>query len=47
MLHTKFRGNRSTVPGEEYSEGFFNIWAWQPSLSCDQHTINKFSFPCT
>ena len=24
---------------------FYHIWAWRPSWSCDQHHINKFSFP--
>ena len=28
-------------------KGFYHIWAWWPSWSCDQHHVNKFSFPCT
>ena len=30
-----------------FLKGFYHIWAWQPSWSCDQHHVNKFSFPCT
>ena len=44
MLHTKFRGNQSTGSGEEDFEWFYHIWTWWPSLSCDQHHVNKFSF---
>ena len=48
MLHTKFRGNRSTASGEEaFFKGFYHIWAWRPSWSCDQHHVIKFSFSCT
>ena len=28
-------------------KGFYHIWAWRPSWSCNQHHVNKFSFPCT
>ena len=28
-------------------EGFYHIWAWRPSWSCDQHHVIRFSFPCT
>ena len=42
MLHNKFRGNRFTSPEEE---GFYHIWPWRPSWSCDQHNVIKFSFP--
>ena len=24
-------------------KGFYHIWAWRPSWSCDQHHVNKFS----
>ena len=45
MLHTKFRGNRPVGSGEEdFLKGFYHIWAWRPSWSCDQHHVNKFSF---
>ena len=42
MLHTKFRGNHPAGSGEEDFEGFYHIWAWLPSWSCDQHHINDF-----
>ena len=42
MLHTKFRGNRSTGSGEDDFEGFYHIWAWQPSWSCGHHHVNTF-----
>ena len=41
MLHTKFRGNRMPGSGEEVFEGYYHIWAWRPSWSCDQHHVNK------
>ena len=46
MLHTKFRGNRPTGSGEEDClKGFYHIWAWRPSWSCDQNIANKISMP--
>ena len=37
MLRTKFRGNRPTGSGEEdYFGGFYHIWTWRPSWSCDR-----------
>ena len=46
MLHTKFRGNRSTVSGEEdfFLKGFYYIWAWRPSWSYDPDAANMLSF---
>ena len=38
MLHTKFHGNLPNL------KGFYHIWAWRPSWSCDQHHVIKFSF---
>ena len=26
-------------------KGFYHIWAWRPSWSCDPHAVNKISFP--
>ena len=43
MLHTKCRGNRLPVPEKKILKGFYHIWAWRPSLSCDQHHVIKFS----
>ena len=46
MLHTKFRENRPAGSGEEdFLKGFYHIWAWRPSWSCDQDHVNKFLFP--
>ena len=42
MLHAKFRGNRPAGSGEL---GFYHIWAWPPSWSCDPDAANKLSFP--
>ena len=56
MLHTKFRQNRPAeayvtiglpVPEKKIFEEFYHIWAWRTSRSCDQHHVNKPSFPCT
>ena len=45
MIHTKFRGNRPSGSGEEdFSKGFYHIWAWRPSWSCDQHHVIRFHF---
>ena len=44
MLHTKFRGNWPTGSGEEdFLSGFYHIWGWRPSWSCDQDIANKIS----
>ena len=43
MLHTKFRENRPAGSGEEL-KGFYYIWAWWPSWSCDPHATNKLTF---
>ena len=44
MLHTKFRGNRPPVL-DKILKGFYHIWAWRPSWSCDPDVANKLSFP--
>ena len=46
MLHSKFRENRPAGSGEEdLLKGFYHIWAWRPSWSCDPDAANKLSFP--
>ena len=30
---------------EKIFSGFYHIWAWRPSWSCDQDPANKLSFP--
>ena len=48
MLHTKFRGNRPAGSVEDdFLKGFYHIWAWRSSWSCDQHPVIRFSFTCT
>ena len=49
MLHTKFRKkNRPASSGEEdFLKGFYHIWAWRQSWSCDPDAANKISFPLT
>ena len=42
MLHTKFRGIGQPVTVKKNFEGFYHIWAWRPSWSCDQDHINNF-----
>ena len=46
MLHTKFRGNRSTGSGEAgFLKVYNHIWAWRPSWSCEPDAGNKVSPP--
>ena len=42
MLHAKFQDHRASGSGEE---GFYHIWAWRPSWSCDLDHLYKLSFP--
>ena len=44
MLHTKFRGNRPTGSGR-FLSGFYHIWAWRPSWSCDLDFAIKLEMP--
>ena len=44
MLNTKFRENRPAGSGEEdFFCGFYHIWAWRPSWSCDLDFAIKLS----
>ena len=46
MLRTKFPENPPTGSGEEdFLKGFYHIWVWRPSWSCDPGAANKLSFP--
>ena len=31
------------VPEKRFLKGFYHIWAWWPSWSCDPHAANKIS----
>ena len=41
MLHTKFRENRPAG----FLSGFYHVWAWRPSWSCDLDFAIKLAFP--
>ena len=43
MLHTKFHGNRPAGSTVGFLKGYYPIWAWRPSWSCDQHHVINFS----
>ena len=45
MLHAKFQDHRISGSGEEDFKGFYHIWAWRPSWSCDLDHLYKLSFP--
>ena len=43
MLHAKFQDHRTSGSGEDF-KGFYHIWEWQPSWSCDLDHLYKLSF---
>ena len=47
MLHPSFVEVGPPVPEEKIFKGFYHIWAWQPSWSCDLDHLYKlwFSLP--
>ena len=47
MLHTKSFFKISPLVPEKIFKGFYHIWTWWPSWSCDQHHVNKFPSPYT
>ena len=43
-----YQDSRSSSFGsveEDFFLGFYHIWAWLPSWSCDQDHLSKLSFP--
>ena len=44
MLHTKFQDLKPLGSGEEDFKGFYHIWAWRPSWSCDLNNLYTHSF---
>ena len=44
MLHAKFQDHRFSGSGEENFKGFYHIWAWWPSWSCDLNHLYKLWF---
>ena len=45
MLHAKFKIIRLLVLEKKIFKGFYHIWAWRPSWSCDLDHLYKLSFP--
>ena len=47
-MHTKPQGYWPFGSKEEdFLKGFYHIWVWQPSWSCDPDTANKLLFLLT
>ena len=44
MLHMKSQGHQPSGFGEDF-EGFYHIWMWWLSWSCDLDHLNKLLFP--
>ena len=44
MLHAEFQDHRTSGSGEDFY-GFYHIWAWRPSWSCDLDHLYKLYFP--
>ena len=45
-MHTKIQGHQPFGSGEEdFFLGFYHIWAWRPSWSCDLDHLSKLLFP--
>ena len=46
MLHTKlsFVKIGPPVPEKKIFKGFYHIWSWRPSWSCDLDHLYKLSF---
>ena len=47
MLLSSFVEIGPPVPEQKIFEGFLPYMGVVTILSCDQHHVNKFSFPCT
>ena len=45
MLYTKLQQHRPIGSVAEVFYGFYHIWAWWPSWSCDQNHLSKLLFP--
>ena len=44
MLHINFQGHRPFDSREDDFLGFYHIWAWRPSWSCDIYCLIKLLF---
>ena len=46
MVHAKFQDHQTSGSEEEDFKWFcYHIWAWRPSVSCDQDHFYKFMSP--
>ena len=45
MLHTPFPDHRTSGSGEADFKGFYHMWAWRPSWSCDLNHLYKLVLP--
>ena len=45
MLHAKFQNHRNSCSGEEDFNGFYHIYVWRPSWSCELAHSYKLTFP--
>ena len=45
MLNAKFHDHWTVSSVGEIFEGFYHIWLWLPSWSCDLDHLYKLSFP--
>ena len=45
LVHAKFQDHRTSGSGEIFFKGFYHIWAWRPSWSCDLYHLHKLSSP--
>ena len=43
MIHAKIQNNRTSGSGDDF-KGFYHLWAWPPSWSCDLDHLYKISF---
>ena len=41
MLHAKFQDHRTSGSEEEDFKGFYHVWAWRSSWSCDLDHLYK------
>ena len=44
MLAAKVQDHKTSGSGETDFKGFYHIWVWRPSWSCDRDHLYKLSF---
>ena len=45
LLHAKFHDHQTSGLKKTIFKGYYHIWEWRPSWSCDLDHLYKFSFP--